>query len=662
MQIDMQQFQATYLAEADENLADLEQGILQLERGESADLNAIFRAAHSMKGGAGTFGFTDIASYTHHLETVLDLARDSKLAITKDLVNAMLAAVDILTKLLDCARNNQPTPASLTAASIQQLQSLLGSTETTQNTSRKITISEKRQTTFHLEILPAPNLAATGTDPITLLKELHSLGEVTDFSADTSALPPLADMEPEAFYIRWQMNLTGNITEADIRDVFMFVPDEVKLTITPQASETTSTTITLHPASTTTEHAKPTPEGQSYLRVATEKVDVLINLVGELVTSNAMVNQFSSNQSQTDNQAFQSALHEMGQHTRNLQEAIMAIRMMPISFVFSRFPRLVRDTAEKLGKNIHLITIGEQIELDKSVIEKITDPLTHLVRNAIDHAIETPEERHKSGKPQQGTVELAAFHKGGNVIVEIRDDGRGLDRQKIINKAIEKGLVDATTTASLTDSEVWEFIFLPGFSTAAKVTDVSGRGVGMDVVRRNVKNLGGQIYIRSTAGQGTTIGISLPLTLAIVDGMATRVDDTIYILPLLNIIESIRPADANIQSLKQNLHVINVRGEYLPLLPLAQVLDVPNQQVPKPDEGIVIIVESEHHKLGLQVSDLLGERQVVIKSLESNYERVRGISGATILGDGKVSLIIDLLGLIQLAKEQGHFTHDSQPA
>ena len=466
------------------------------------------------------------------------------------------------------------------------------------------------------------------------------------------------------------MNISGNLTEGDIRDVFMFVPDEVKLTITPiqqddapatnPASNSTPTSVAS--GTTATEAPKPAPEGQSYLRVATEKVDALINLVGELVTSNAMVNQFSSNQSQTDSQAFLSALREMGQHTRNLQEAIMAIRMMPISFVFSRFPRLVRDTAQKLGKNINLVTIGEQIELDKSVIEKITDPLTHLVRNAIDHAIETPEERRKSGKPEQGTVELAAFHKGGNVIVEIRDDGRGLDRQKIINKAVEKGLVDPATTSNLTNNEVWEFIFLPGFSTAAKVTDVSGRGVGMDVVRRNVKILGGQIYIRSNAGQGTTIGISLPLTLAIVDGMATRVDDTIYILPLLNIIESVRPADANIQSLQQNLHVINVRGEYLPLLPLAQVLDVPNQQVPKPDEGIVIIVESEHHKLGLQVSDLLGERQVVIKSLESNYERVRGISGATILGDGKVSLIVDLPGLIQLAKEQGHFTHDSQPA
>ena len=409
------------------------------------------------------------------------------------------------------------------------------------------------------------------------------------------------------------------------------------------------------------ERRQDAPKDQNaFIRVSVNKVDDLINLVGELVTANAMVVQQSSSQDSDENRALNEALGQMATHTRQLQEGIMAIRMMPVDFAFSRFPRMVRDTAKKLGKIVNLQTFGGQTELDKTVIEQIADPLTHLVRNAIDHGLETPEERLAAGKTEEGTVTLSAYYKGGNVMVEVEDDGKGLDKERILNKAYEKGI--ASPEQTYTDEEIFQFIFSSGFSTAQQVSDVSGRGVGMDVVYKNIKSLGGSTQITSSPGQGTCFTIGLPLTLAIVDGMAIQCGIETYIVPLLNIVESINPKNDQIMRMKNDVEVIHIRGEYLPLLRLRQALPVvESNETPTDEESIAIVVESEHSKVAILVDNLIGERQVVIKNLEDNYREVEGISGATIMGDGRIALILDLAGLLRIAKRDGRYKQEGKP-
>lgn len=688
MSVDLTSFTETFLTEAEEHLATLETGLLEMETmGRDADVAAIFRAAHSIKGGAATFGFTAIANFTHVVESVLEHARDGDIEITAELTTELLKSLDIITALVESAREGEETipedmnrcldalNAYLAAIGKAQDTSKFGDASGGSNTAAESS-STKEKKYYTVNFSPKPFLPSTGSDPINILRELDGLGEDSHIVCNSDALPLLEDLIPTDLFLAWDVSIFSDVQESDIADVFMFVEDECEFNIQqiaglddkPAASVAEVVTATAmddrrtgndrrqntdRRAGKASSSAK-AKEHQS-IRVAIDKVDGLINLVGELVTTNAMVTMQSQKLDVEDNSIFQSALSEMTSHTRNLQEAIMAIRMMPIDFAFSRFPRMVRDTAQKLEKKVRLVTEGSQTELDKTVIEQISDPLTHLVRNSVDHGIELPAERVENNKPEEGTVMLAAFYRGGNVIIEIRDDGKGLSRDKILAKAIEKEMITPEQAEAMPDDDVWQLIFGSGFSTAAEVTDVSGRGVGMDVVRKNIQALGGSISIKSQEGVGSCFSISLPLTLAILDGMAIKVESETFILPLLNILESLRPNNDMVRTVQNGAQVIDFRGEYVPLVHLAKVMSVTKGATTDLTKGIAVIVETEVGKLAIFVDDLLGQRQIVIKNIEDNYKPVEGLSGATILGDGSVALIVDLPGLMRLAQKSDAF-------
>jgi two-component system chemotaxis sensor kinase CheA len=676
--IDVSQFHAVFLEESTEHLADLESGLLELEQHGETDMNAIFRAAHSIKGGAATFGFDNIADFTHVVESVLEKSRDGEIPVSEDLTTLLLSCLDIISEMVDAAKEERDAKVDNIEECLEGLNSYLsgGSTKTEELSQKQESKDEKvaQDRVLNITLKPKPHFPQTGSEMISIIKELETLGDV-DATCYPDKVPPIQEINPEDMYLWWEIELVTDTNDDVVHDVFMFVEDDVDIKIETIASfdkpgapigDTEEKEVTATPMPERRESAerrddnkerRKTTKKEVSIRVSIDKVDSLINLVGELITTQAMVEQHTGKQvNQDENNSFDSAMNQLASHTRNLQEAIMGIRMMPIDFAFSRFPRMVRDTASKLGKKVKLETSGSHTELDKTVIEKISDPLTHLVRNSVDHGIETIEKRAENNKPEEGIIHLAAFYRGGNVIIEVRDDGAGLSRERILAKAVDKGLFTEDVAKSMSDNEVWKLIFDSGFSTAAEVTDVSGRGVGMDVVRKNIQELGGTININSETGIGTCFTISLPLTLAIVDGMTIRVGKETYMVPILNIIESIRLDEVEVQSLQGGVEVVNIRGDYLPLVRLSEVFQVhdtgKHQDI---SDGIVIIAESDQTHIALFVDELLGERQVVIKSIEDNYRQVEGISGATILGDGTVALIVDLPGLVKVAKRDGRF-------
>ena len=689
MTIDISQFHQTFLEESKEHSADLETGLLGLEENENPDISAIFRAAHSIKGGAGTFGFDQIAEFTHVVESVLQLARDGELEVSQKLTTLLLESVDIINALIANAEQGDiESKTENQDACLAELNKYLNkeegsspeakSDEATPASLEKTEITGDEQVMMEIIFKPYAHLARTGNDPINIFRELESLGELTVHVYDEQ-LPPLSELDPEEVYLSWRLELFTDADKQEINDVFLFVEDDAEININvigalsnqpleqdsqpqkeaqPERRNNADRRQTDRRQEERRQNA-PASKETSFIRVAVDKVDGLINLVGELVTTNAMVIQSSNHLDEEANVKLMGAITEMSAHTRSLQEGIMAIRMMPIDFAFSRFPRMVRDTSQKLNKKVELVTEGGQTELDKTVIERITDPLTHLVRNAIDHGLETPEDRLAAGKCEEGTVTLRSYYRGGNVMIEVADDGRGINKEKVLQKAIDKGIVHEGEQPS--DEEIYQFIFDSGFSTAAEVTDVSGRGVGMDVVRKNIKALGGSIAIDSEEGSGTCFTISLPLTLAIVDGMAIKCGAEIYIIPLLNIVESIRPSQSDIRTLQDDVEVVDVRGEFLPMLRLNKALHVEDDTaVRNVEQGIAVIVEAEHQRVALFVDDLLGERQVVIKSIERNYKPIEGISGATILGDGRVAFILDLSSLIRRSHREGKYQKEEQ--
>jgi len=513
----------------------------------------------------------------------------------------------------------------------------------------------------------------TGNDVVRILRELDELGTLAA-EADFDNLPNFDALDAENLYISWDLKLTGDITIEQLDDVFLWVDGDCDLAIMPIMDKTPVV------AATTTEsapaEAEKTPEVEaaveapkpaakkaapkksaakkpaasaSSIRVGIDKVDDLINMVGELVITQSMLGMLGEDFDMSRVDKLVDGLAQLERHTRELQESVMQIRMLPISFTFSRFPRLVHDLSSKMGKKIEFKMSGENTEVDKTVMEKIGDPLVHLVRNSCDHGIEMPEDRLATGKEEHGTVELEAYHKGGNIVIEIRDDGKGLDASKLLEKGIEKGLV--TPGQKLSDSQIYDLIFMPGFSTAAAITDVSGRGVGMDVVRKNIQALGGVVEITSELGVGTTITIRLPLTLAILDGQTVAVGDEVYIIPLMSIIESIQVDPSMINLVAGKGETFKLRNEYLPIVRLYETFGVPSVSLNELTEGLLVVVEGDGRKCGLFVDDLLGQQQVVIKSLEANYRRMEGVSGATILGDGSVALIIDIPSLMRLANK-----------
>ncbi|QFY89092.1 chemotaxis protein CheA [Magnetovirga frankeli] len=684
MSIDMAQFHQVFFEESFEGLDIMESGLLRMDPSavDPEDINAIFRAAHSIKGGSGTFGFTNIADFTHVMETLLDEMRDGRRAVTSGGVDVLLRSVDVLKAMLEAARDGGDVDAQRVAAQKQELDQELKSNPSEPQSAAQTSgpagpaaetaeQAEPQPIGWHIVFRPLEQMMRTGNDPLRILRELGGLGDLR-LDCDSSELPSFEDFDPEACYLSWDLHLEGEgIDQEAVSEVFDWVEDDCELIIIPKMplhsprpaavtaqAEAEPTTAALQSAQTaapvaSTTKGKDAPSkaaansGGGSIRVDIHKIDALINMVGELVITQSMLGLLGADFDMARLDRLQEGLVQLERHTRELQESVMQIRMLPISFTFSRFPRLVHDLSAKLGKQIELKMSGENTEVDKTVIEKIGDPLVHLVRNSIDHGLEGPEERRAAGKPETGTVQLNAFHKGGNIIIEIRDDGRGLNRDRIEQKAIERGLIEAEH--SLSDKQIYELIFQPGFSTADAVSDLSGRGVGMDVVRRNINELGGSIEIESTPGQGSAIIIRLPLTLAILDGQSIAVGDETYIIPLVSIVESIQMRKHMINLVAGRGETFKLRDEYLPIIRLHQLFGISSARSRDLGGGLLVVVEGEGRRCGLFVDDLLGQQQVVIKSLEANYKRVEGISGATILGDGSVALILDIPGLIRLA-------------
>lgn len=666
MSMDISDFYQTFFDEADELLADMEQHLLGLDPQEpdSEQLNAIFRAAHSIKGGAGTFGFVVLQETTHILENILDGARRGEMQLSTDIINLFLETKDIMQEQLDAYKAGQEPDADSFKYICEALRQLALEAK-----GEAITpVKQPAAAPVAAEPAAAEPAAASGlrvklsdlkpNEVALLLEELGNLGTVSEVQKGETSL---------------EATLDTTIGKDDLVAVLCFVIEESQISFpsasaAPAAAEPVAATpvpttmaeaeIAATPATVTelvpaakreTKKAAPAKTSESSsIRVAVEKVDQLINLVGELVITQSMLAQRSG---ALDPVAHGDLLNSMGQLERNardLQESVMSIRMMPMEYVFSRFPRLVRDLASKLGKEVELTLLGSSTELDKSLIERIIDPLTHLVRNSLDHGIESPEKRVANGKSAVGNLTLSAEHQGGNICIEVIDDGAGLNRERILAKALSSGL---PVSDAMSDEEVGMLIFAPGFSTAEQVTDVSGRGVGMDVVKRNIQEMGGHVEIASKQGKGTTIRILLPLTLAILDGMSVRVADEVFILPLNAVMESLQPRAEDLKPLAGGECVLEVRGEYLPLVELWNVFDVQGAKT-EATQGIVVILQSAGKRYALLVDQLIGQHQVVVKNLESNYRKVPGISAATILGDGSVALIVDVSALQSLNREK----------
>lgn len=667
MAIDLAQFHQTFFDESLEGLDAMESGLLNLDVG-AADvdaINTIFRAAHSIKGGSATFGFNDIAKFTHVMETLLDETRSGKRNVTQQAVDILLESVDCLREMFAAIHHKADVNAARVALLQGKLDALLGSTGVSGQAANDGTQAAAQNAGWKIAFRPLSHLLCNGNDPVRLFRELQSLGGV-DAVADMDNLPSFEELQPENCYLAWDITLTGMANEAEVADVFAWVEGDCELTITPLeaatvekssmplpivsaalASETMDNNTQFERRVATTDRRTGAATDNASIRVSIDKVDTLVNMVGELVITQSMLKQLGEDFDMGRIHKLRDGLLQLERNTHELQESVMRIRMLPMSFVFNRFPRMVHDLSQKLGKKVEIKMLGEQTELDKTVMEKIGDPLVHLIRNSLDHGIEMPEMRRAVGKPETGTLKLNAYHKGGNIIIEISDDGAGINKQKVLKRAIERGLVKVGET--LSDEKIYELIFMPGFSTAEVVSDVSGRGVGMDVVQRNIKALGGAVEINAKEGIGTIISIRLPLTLAILDGMSIAVANDIFIIPMTFIVESLQPEKRDIKTVADKGCVVQVRGEYLPLIALYQLFGIASQVI-EPDKGILVLLEAEGKKVALLVDALVGQYQVVLKSLESNYRKTEGIAGATIMGDGRVALILDITSLVRMSK------------
>ena len=752
MSIDMSQFYQVFFDEASEHLTSMEALLLalDLDAPDADQLNAIFRAAHSIKGGSGTFGFTDMADVTHVLESLLDRIRKNEITLTQEMVDAFLQTGDVLRGLLNAHQNGTVAEAAASKAICAKLERLATegpripaiAAPADAHPSDKLPISpvdaehsagggrqkeSEKGLSASSAVAKSPPISAKHTYEIefantrtafpsnahlkNLLKALGNIGKINDQKITTETVV---------------LQLVSDASEAKLREVFSFFVEPDQLTIVDLGANTASDDEQGYGFFTEPEtiksgaenvqgygfftepgavksgvenaqgygffiepeavksgvenaqgygffidvenHTPPAPPvlnarhedmpgrraadraiapgAENSIRVSVGKIDNLVNLVGELVITQAMLAETASSVDKVLHERLVDGLAQLERNTRDLQESVMSVRMMPISVVFSRFQRVVRDGAIKLNKDVQLKIIGEGTELDKGLIEKISDPLTHLVRNSLDHGIEFPEERIAKGKVPQGTITLRAAHQGGNIVIEVSDDGAGLNRERILAKARERGM---PASDSMSDADVWQMIFAPGFSTAAVVTDVSGRGVGMDVVKKNIESISGRIDITSQQGQGCNMAIRLPLTLAILDGLSIAVGDQIYIVPLGFISESLQPGSSDIKEISGQGEVVHVRGEYLPLVALHKLFNI-QPRISNPAEGILVLLEADNKKIALFVDELVGQHQVVIKSLETNYRKVPGVSGATIMGDGRVAMIIDVGGLVKLAQ------------
>lgn len=667
MQIDVSRFRAAFYVEAQEHLQHMEAALLQIENAPSDTelLNTIFRAAHSIKGASTTFGIDEVGRFTHVLENLLERLRDGMLQASAELVELLLTSVDVIDGLIANAKEGSPLPGNLEQvyAELQRFNGQPASAITSSSipSSSPTTSTETR---FQVQFAPSREFFRFGQDPLLLLREIVELGTVHQMQVDQTSLPELAELNPEACYLKWTVELSTRASTNELEDVFMFLDDGSRFAVVRVAESPVSVeppTLPM-PISVATPDASLADESHEQrsggdrrgnspvaksaenetVRVDRQRLDELINQIGELVIGASMVEQ--ELQSIAGGRGLES-MSALGKIVRDLQEMSLGLRMVPIAATFQKMNRVIRDVAKKVGKQIAFVTEGDDTELDKSVVDQISDPLVHMVRNAADHGIETPEERLASGKPAEGRVTLRAYQQGGNIYIELTDDGKGLNRRRILEKGIERGLV--SPDANLSDAEICNLIFQPGFSTANEVTDVSGRGVGMDVVRRNVEALQGSVSVKSVEGHGSTITVRLPLTLAILDGLLVRLSKEVFVIPLLSVIESICIRTNEIRRIVGVGEVITLRGEVVPLLRLHRLLNIASETT-QDEQGLLVIVEDQGRRLALKVDELLGQQQVVIKNLETNFRKVPGVAGATILGDGRVALIMDVYGISNL--------------
>lgn len=707
----LDQLKQTFFDECSEALEQIESGLTDIREGNSSDdtINAVFRSVHSVKGGAGIFGFDSLVNFAHVFETVLDAMRSGKLTATQDIVDVLLPANDALTDLIGMSRAGQAIPPGYGGELRAALERLLGQDpsggpdENNDNSPAPadfegldfmpVRIDEfdaatddDGKRTYRIIFRPKPDMLKKANEPLYIVRELHKLGEFVPV-ADTEGLPTLTELEPDRPYIGWTGTLRTTATREQVEEVFEFVSGDCEIEITeeiaspglsptaeqaapagPSNADTVDTPAAAAPP-TLTEPAAGSNSGAAAAepaasarpiaikaaatttRVELDKIDRVVNMVGELVIAQAMLGQVVHGLPEDTSSRLTQILDEVIHHTRELKDSVMSMRAQQIGAVFQRMPRLVRELGAKTAKKVRLEMHGENTEVDRSIIERLGDPLTHIIRNSIDHGIESPQARLAAGKTEEGTIRLSAEHRGGRIVVEIRDDGGGIDPDRVLKKARERGLVNSD--AVLNEDEINNLVFLPGFSTAETVSDISGRGVGMDVVRRNIQDVGGRISLKSERGKGMTIQLALPLTLAVMDGMVIKISQDTYVLPLSTIVECLRPTRSEIHNLVGGSGMLRLRGDLIPLVDLCELLDL-GTAATKSDERVVIIADAgDGSRFGCIVDELCGHQQVVVKSMEESYGAVPGVAGATILGNGRVALILDVEKLSELAVSQG---------
>ena len=659
----------TFFEESLEGLEQLEAGLLLLERSPDASadtVNDVFRAAHSIKGGAGSFGLSEVCSLAHSMESLLEEFRSGQSAPTQTSLSALLTSVDLLRGALDARKAGSSLAIVEIDAQCARLNALRAASPSKRSGEMPTTAaSATLPARFRIAFRPLPRLLESGNEPVRLLRELARLGEIS-VQLDTSAVPELSELDASLCYFSWTVELEAEgLTKQAIDEVFSWVDTDAEVLVEqlptrsvastearaepiPEASTPAGDAATPQPQVSAKNEAKVEHATIGSIRVGVDKIDLLMNMVGELVITQSMLGVIDHD-AELDARRIEQLREGLGllaRNTRSLQESVMRLRSVPISVVFSRFPRLVHDLGLQLGKQVELKVNGQGTEIDKTVVEKLGDPLVHLVRNSLDHGLENPEARRGAGKPEIGVIELSAYHHGGDVVVEVKDDGRGIDRERVLQKARAQGLLGAEEVPS--DEALRDFIFAPGFSTASKVTDVSGRGVGMDVVRRNIQALGGDVFVESTPGKGTRISMRLPLTLAIIDGQLLRVGQHSYVVPLLSIVESVQVDTGRIARFRGRRELYRLRDQLIPMVETGRLLGLSSWQ--RAEDCLMVVVETEGDQIGLLVDELLAQQQVVVKSLETNYDRVEGLSGATILGDGSVAFILDTAAIGRLVR------------
>lgn len=692
----MDELVKVFMEESEDEIRELESGLIRLEEDKEDEdtINRVFRAAHTIKGSAGLVGFDSVSNYTHTLENILDRIRKKDLTITKKLISTMLASVDFLKRMIATGSEGEEVDKKEIEQSVLSLKRFSGAAKLAGDTQGELSRLKNKSGEKIISVIMKfrPDILATGQDPIMLIQELKDLGEIIESRVYANAIPDLYNLVPTTCYTSWDIIMRTNRPINDVNNVFIFVMDENEISvadISSQYKEGVDLTLAEKPigeilvekglvtqsdveealkehkttGQALVEKGKVSRDAvekmalaqsqsrkiakSSTIRVDTDKLDKLVNLVGEMVISVARMSQCASDILDTAlSRSLQGAISALERISRDLQEQVMRVRMVPVEGTFNRFRRVVRDLSFELGKKIEIKMSGTETELDKNVIEQISDPLKHMIRNSIDHGIEMPEERRQIGKAEIGVIWLKAFQREGNIFIEISDDGKGIDKKSVLAKAIEKGQAEAGKSYS--DKEIFDMLFAPGLSTSENVSELSGRGVGMDVVKRNIEDLRGSIEITSEEGKGSTFRIKLPLTLAIIDGMMVKVGTEVLTIPLSVIDKSVRPSRSEIKTVEGKGELVDIKGDYLPLVRLYQLFNLPSVKI-DPTEALVVVLHGEQNRFGILVDDVLGQMQAVIKSIDKNFKKIEGTSGATILGNGKVSLILDVYSIERMA-------------